>query len=150
MARILVTNNGTHSPEKWAMTTAEMIFDIGSAIAGDHLIQAQKLQLAIAEALVPHHDSVQTTEKSRLTDDVSHIHTPHSADEYLDDTIASILAAAKGTPWEAHFKRSEVQDAAREVIANHFMTAQHIERLWHADRNPDCAVSQAYKARFHG
>lgn len=150
MAKIMVSDNGPHSPEKWAIATAEIIVDIDSGIAGNRLIQAQKLQTAIAEALVPHHTTVQVDERSKLATDVSHIHTPHSAKEYIDQVMKDIVGAAKGTPWENHFVNPQVQETIAEIAANHFMTAQHIERLWHADRNPSCADSQQYKTRFNG
>ena len=30
MSKVLITNNGPHPPEKWAMITAEEIFDINN------------------------------------------------------------------------------------------------------------------------
>ena len=148
MARILTTNGGPHPPEKWAMTTAEQVFDISSSVAGDRLIQAQKMQLAIAEAVMPHHEKVQKDQVSSLLADVANILSPFAIEQYLDQVIKDIVAIAQGTIWQSHFAKPEVQAAAREVIASNFQAAQHIERMWHADRNPDCKVSQSYKAKF--
>jgi hypothetical protein len=150
MSRVLITNGGPHSSETWAMATAEQIFDIGSSVAGDRLMQAQKFQLTIAEALVPHHEAVQVNEREKLADNVEHINTPHDIEDYLDSVMHDIVAAAQGTPWQDHFNRSDVQDAARQVIAGHLLTNLHIERMCYVDRNPDCEVSQAYKAKFYG
>lgn len=148
MARILVTNGGSHPPEKWAMTTAEQVFDIGSSVAGDRLIQAQKLQLAIAEALMPHYSQAQDDETSRLAEDAKNVLSSHSVDAYLDAAMKDVVGAAKGTMWESHFADPDVQAAAREVIGSNFTTAMHVERLWHADRNPDCEFAQSYRAQF--
>lgn len=148
MSKILITNGGAHPPEKWAMMTAEQIFDIGSTVAGDRLIQAQKFQLSIAELLMPHHEKVQGDERGKLAADAEHINSGHDVEKYLDQITKEIVALAKGSPWQAHFAKPEVQTATRQVIGNHLATSQHVERLWYADKNPDCAVSQAYKARF--
>jgi hypothetical protein len=147
MAKIMITDNGPHPPEKWAMTTAETIFDTGSLVSVDRQLHAKKLQVAIAEALLPHHTNLQVFEKQKLKDDISHIHSAYSHD--LDTVMADIIAASKNTFWETHFAKEEVQAAVRDILTNHFSTSQHIERLWHADIHPDCPVSQQYKAKFH-
>jgi len=146
MSRVMITNDGPHPPEKWAMTTAELIFDIG-AMAGDRLIDAQKFQLSIAEILMPHHEAVQTTERGKLSQSIDHLLSPHEVESHVDKIIRDIVALAKGTPWQAHFARPDVQEAARLMVANHVITSQQVERLWHADQNPDSEVSQAYRAR---
>ena len=143
--RIMVTNGGPHPPEKWALASAEDIFNIDPEMSGARLIEAQKLQVAIAEALVGHHCTVQDNEKSRLQENIHYIHSPHDPSEYLDHVMNDVLAVLKGSPWQKHFAKKNVREAMREVIANHFMAAQHIERSWHADRNPQCEISQAYK-----
>ena len=145
MARIMITNGGSHPPEKWAMVTAERIFDIGGSVAGDRLIQAQKLQLAIAEVLMPHHEKIQSTERTKLDEDSKHLLAPTDATDYLDDIMDDIVKVSKGTPWQDHFKRPEVQDAARRIIMADIATVQHVERMWHADHHPDSPESQTYK-----
>ncbi len=151
MAKIIITNNttGNHPPEKWAVATAEEIFDTSSMVAGDRTILAQKFQLAIAEALAPHHTKLQDNEKTRLKDDVSYIHSMHDASEYLDDVVKDITKAAKGTPWEAHFAKPDVQDAIKNVVYTHMASSMHVERLCHADKNPACAVSKSYKVKYN-
>lgn len=149
MTRILLTDHGPHLPEKWATTTAEVIFDIDPKMDGPRLIQAQKLQLAIVEALIPHHVLVQYDEKNKLATDSNHIAQTHNADDYLDKALDAVVAVSKGTPWEAHFANSTVQTVVKNELAHHFMTSQHIERLWYADRNPSNEVAQNYKSQFH-
>ena len=148
MARIMTTNGGPHPPETWAMTTAEQIFDIGSGVGGDRLIQAQKMQLAIAEALMPHYTKAQESERAKLNEDAQNILAPHDVDDTVEAVLKDVIKAATGTPWQGHFANPEVQRAAREVLTINFRSSQHVERLWHADNNPDCETSQSYKAMF--
>jgi hypothetical protein len=150
MTRILVTNGGAHPPEKWAMTTAEQIFDIGTGVAGDRLIQAQKFQLIIAEALMPHYEKAQTAERSKLAEDSNYIFAAPDGAAYADEAVKAIVAASQNTPWQAHFAKADVQEAARIVIADHFHTSQHSERLWFADRHPENEVAQSFKAAYCG
>ena len=150
MARIMITNGGAHPPEKWAMVTAERIFDIGGTVAGARLIRAQKLQLAIAEALMPHHEKIQSTERRKLDEDIKNMLTPTDPTDYLDSIMNDIVKVSKGTPWQDHFQRPEVQEAARRIITNDIATVQHVERSWHADHHPDSAESKTYHEMFRG
>lgn len=149
MTRILVTNNGPHPAEKWAMATAQAIFDTSALVSGDHSIAAQKFQLSIAEALQPHHQQLQTDEQTKLVADADYINSPLAADDYADKVMADVVSLSKGSPWEVHFANGDVQREAKKVIANHFMTSQHVERLWHADRNPKNKAAQTYKANWN-
>lgn len=149
--RALITNNGTHSPEKWAVATAEHICPIDeSAMSADRLLAAKKLQVAIAEALIPHHTKVQHHEKGALKEKGDeHFDTPCDPSIHLDEAMAAIIAAAKGTPWEAHYARADVQAAIRQEVGNHFATAMDIERQHHADKHPHHKKAQSYKAMRH-
>lgn len=150
MTRILITNHGPHPAEKWAMATAQAIFDTSALVSGDHSIAAQKFQLSIAEALQPHHQQLQADEQASLAADPNYINTPHDASEYVDGVMSDVVALAKGSPWEKHFANPGVVFEAKKVIADHFMTSQHIERLWHADRNPSSVPAQQYKSATVG
>lgn len=148
MSRILITNGGPHSAEKWAMTTAETIFPLDdTTLIGERLIMAQKFQIQLAEVLANHHGSVMEDEKENLHD-VEHYAKPLDAKEYLDHVMEEVLAASENTPWKAHFANPELQQVVREAIENHFMTAQHIERLWHAQQN-DSHQGKHYLAVSH-
>ena len=145
MARVLITNGGSHTPDNWAIATAEQIVQIDPAMAGDRLLAAEKLKLSFAEALAPHHAKVQQDERERLAKDSQHILSAYDAENYLDDCLKDLTKAAQGTPWQAHFADSGVQRAVREVLLNHLQTSQNGERHWHADNNPDCEYSRAFK-----
>ena len=148
--RVLKTDGGPHSPEKWAVATAEHICPIDDKVDGDRLLAAKKLQTAIAEALMPHHDKVQATERGHLHakgDD--HFDNPLDPTQHLDEAMAAIIGAAKGTPWEAHFSQADVQAAIRHEVGTHFASAMDIERQIHADKHPHHPKARAYKAARH-
>lgn len=150
MARILITNNGTHSAEKWAMTSAEMIFPLDdSHLVGEGLIAAQKFQTSLAELLSGHHKAVIDEEQSSLHANAEHFATPRDGSHFLDHALSDIVEAAAGTPWEKHFAHLEVQEAVRGVLQNHVDTMQHVERLWHAAHNKS-EHGDAYTAAFNG
>jgi hypothetical protein len=149
LARILITNGGTHSADKWAVTTAETIFPLEDTVmVGERLIAAQKLQTKLAEVMSPHHEVVMTDEKTSLQDDPSHYNYTVDASHHVDDAVHEIVAASEGSPWEDHFAKPEVQAAIHEVVLNHMQSAQHVERLWHAAHNQS-EEGDAYRARFH-
>lgn len=150
LTSILTTDHGTHSPEKWAMATANMVFPYDPVTVGEHLIAAQKLQIQIAEALMPHHEAVQTTERDHLEGDAAaRYEAPHDVDATVDEAVGAVAAAARASPWAEHFAKSEVQAAMRDVIGSHLATAQHIERQHHAMHNPSEAAA-IFKTRLSG
>jgi hypothetical protein len=149
MPNFLITNNGPHPPEKWAMTTSETIFDLSAtSMMGESLLKAQKMRILIAECLLPHHMNVQSNEKKNLLDN-DYIISPHDVSDYVEKATSDIVSISKGTPWESHFSDLKVQEAVKIVLANHFSTVQHIERLWYADTNAS-VQAKTYKAKFHG
>jgi bacterioferritin (cytochrome b1) len=150
MARVLITNGGSHSADNWAMATAEQIVQIDPGMAGDRLLAAEKLKLAFAEALAPHHSKVQEQERAKLRNDASYIVTSYDASEHADAALKDIVKATQGTPWLDHYSKSTVQDAVREVLISHLQASQNVERLWHADNNPDCEHVQSFRKLLQG
>jgi hypothetical protein len=131
------------------MTTAEVVFDLdNTAIVGPTLIQAQKLQLTIAEELMNYFDMVQSNDNNKLVVDPNNILQTPDVSETVSAAIVDIAASAVGTPWQAHFSNPDVQAAVAEVLTSHFLTAVHVERLWFADNNPTCEPAQQYKSIY--
>lgn len=149
--RAMITNGGPHHPMKWAVMTAETIMPIDDSVEGERLIQAKKLQTAIAEVLTPHHDGVQQRERKGLREKAGdHLEAPFDPIPLAKAALTSIVATAKGTPWEVHFNKPEVQNVIGAIISGHFATAMDIERQTYADRmHTKCAKSRAYKAMRH-
>lgn len=135
-ARFLVTNGGPHSPETWAVATAESVFVIGPDVEGARLFQAKRLQMQIAEVLVAHHKSIQETERAALqSDKAARIGIAYEADAAeakaeADEIIAAIQTVLKDSPWEAQYSNPDTMQAAQTVIASHIMTLKDIERQY--------------------
>lgn len=131
MAKVLVTDNGSHTPEKWAMCSAEVIFPLDGVIDADRVFLARKVQLDIAQALLPAYTDIQDAEWDGLvTDPKTGLETPLDPKAETEAAVVSILAAVKGTPWEDHFARLEVQQAVLSEIGSHIATIKQIERDW--------------------
>jgi len=145
--RIMITNGGPHPPESWAQVTAEHIAPIAVGLAGTRYVAAMKLQMAITEALTPHHQAVQHHEREKLAGDPAHVMTDLDPSAHLDVAMQAIIDAAAGTEWEAHFAQPDVQAVIRQELGAHFATAQHIERSWHVDRNPAHPHAAAWRAQ---
>jgi hypothetical protein len=148
--RLMITDGGPHPAEAWAQVTAEHIAPLGPDVTGRRRARGLELQLAIAAALEPHHQTVQDTERGKLIANLDHIANPVDPEPHLDEAMTAIAAAAKGTEWEAHFNDPERLALMRLEVGTHFATAQHIEKSWHADRNPTHPAAKAFRAAHHG
>jgi hypothetical protein len=147
--RIMATDGGAHPPDVWAQVTAEQIAPVLPDMSGTQRKQALALQLKIADVLEPHHKRVQDDEKVKLTADTAHIMAPPDPTAYLAKAVADVVAAAVGSPWEANFQKPELQDLIGREIGSHFATAQHIEKSWHADRNPMHPAAIEFRTQHH-
>lgn len=136
--QVLVTNGGPHSPETWAIATAQVIAPIDENLQktdGARHLAALKLQAAIADALVSHHANVQHTERSHLSrKGDAHLAWELGADDCIDAAVSAIQSAATGTDWESHFREPQIVEIIKHEVHVHFRTAQQIERQWHCDR----------------
>jgi hypothetical protein len=149
--QILVTDGGPHPSQKWALASARQIVPLAAVTDPERMTAAMRLQADVAEILDGHHSSVQDAERAGLSErGDDHFAHHFAADSYVEDAIAEIQAAAVGTPWEAHYADPTVQAVIAEVLEGHFRSSSHVERMWHADRNPESTVAQAFKARHHG
>jgi len=147
--RVMATDGGPHPAEAWAQVTAEQVAPVGPDVVGHRRIKALELQSKIATALETHHQGVQDAERSRLAADASHIMAAPDPTAHLDDAVAAIKAAAVGTEWEQHFGDPARLAAVRQVLGDHFATAQHIEKSWHADRNPLHPAAAEFRRQHH-
>lgn len=135
LVRVLATNGGPHPADKWAMVTAEHLLPLDPDIVGDKLLPAQKLQVAVAEALVAHHTKVQDGERVQLSSKGdARLAEPVGAADTVDQAYQDVVAAAKGTPWEDHVQKPEVAKIMKDILHSHFKTSQDIERSWYKDR----------------
>ncbi len=147
--RIMATNGGPHPPDAWAHVTAQHIAPVDPNTTGTRHTAALKLQIAIAEALLPHHANVQAVERGKLQTINSHLATALNPEPHLNDAVLAIQEAAKGTPWEDHFKDPDVVAMIRQEVGCHFASVQHIERSWHVDRNPAHPYAATWRNIYH-
>lgn len=132
---IMITNDGPHSPAKWAVATAAQIVEIGTDATSTQAVEARKLELAIIGLLEEHHAAVQEGERGKIA--VLGTERALDANEHVtvDDVVDDIVDASKGSIFEAHFAVVETQKYLADLIASHFATSMDIERKWHADRS---------------
>lgn len=148
--QILSTDFGPHSHTKWAVATAEMILPLDKVEDPERKIKAFRLLAAIADALEPHHEGVQIEHRASIADDAhAHFETDYDPTAHASNALTSVIEAAQGTPWADHFADRQVQAQIMQIVASHFATSHHIEKSWHADRNPDFEPGQAFKALHH-
>ena len=131
----LITNGGTHSPEKWSATSCEQIIKIAANAAGEQAVAGRRLELKLLDVLERHHGILQEEEKDCLshygTDRYDH---PINIKNHVNETFDEVLAASKGSPFENHFMQKAVQEHVREVIRKDMQSIVEIERSWHKDQ----------------
>jgi hypothetical protein len=148
----LITNGGPHSVEKWAEATASHIVEIADHVSGEKRGAAIKLQAAIIDVLEKHHGAVQDGERAAIKANghdqiLKEIHShDHVSAEHVADEI---IAAAQGTAWEEAFNDETMHKNLCDLLTQHFRTSMHVERSWHADRNPNTEQAKAFKERHH-
>lgn len=143
MTQIMVTNGGKHSASQWAMTTAGMLID-ASDLNGERAIAAERLKLDVAEVLEKHHADNQWLEAERISNDPTKLNSPYQVISAVNEALSDVIQVTDKTEWKDHFRRPEVQNAAREIIGRHFCSAQLIERQWYASDNPDSPHVQVF------
>lgn len=160
---ILVTDNGPHPPATWANATAGQLVDIIQVAENSPVFEAAEaakkaLCAAIEKALVSHHAALQAHERGKIAEHggarLMHklsgtLDHPEDPAGLLDATVATVQACAQGTMFAAHYRKPPVAAFIRKAVGRHFATAMHIERSWHADRNPDDPHAQEFRAQHH-
>ncbi|BCP53773.1 hypothetical protein K32_23900 [Kaistia sp. 32K] len=144
MTRILISEDGPHSAEQWAEVTASQIVSL-EATAG---VPARKFELKVIEILEQHHAAVQVHERGKIkTEKHGRCGNAPDPSEHIEAALAEIVEAAKGTPFEAHFAKANVQAYLTNVLGQHFATSMQIERDWYLHPGE---VGDAHRARHYG
>ena len=129
---IMVTNHGTHSPEKWAATSASQLIQIAADAAGEQALEGRRLELKLLDILERHHGLVQSEEKEGLErHGVDRYEHPINVWDHVDEAFEEILKRRKGHSSKSHFMKEEVQEHCKEVLRKDFVTEIEIERSWH-------------------
>lgn len=143
MPGVIVSDNGSPSAEQWAVTTGEHVWPINTAVEGDRLLAARRVQNAIIEALVPHFQNLINEECVLLSGDPTRLHQEDFDTEgHVNAAMETLTPILQGTPWADKPEDPEWVRIMRGELARQFNTVQHIERQWHCHRNetPDTEV----------
>lgn len=153
---ILVTNGGTHSPEKWAAESAAQLVDIiqinENSIVFESMTKAKtELEKSIENILVLHHDTVKAHEITAIDeqgfDRLGHTLDPEA--DHLEAAVSDVQIAADNTMFGTHFRKPEVEKFIRSTLGSHFATVRQIERSTHADKHLHEPKAKAFRAQFH-
>ncbi len=150
--KVLATDHGPHPADKWAEATASMLVEIADHLSGERRAAAVKLQAAVIDILEGHHRTAQDGERAKLAEHgLDRLAHPLDPEDHLslDEVVADIVAAAKGSPWEADFSKPEAVAHIRALVGEHLARNAWIERSWHADRNAQTDEAKAFRAIHH-
>ena len=150
---LMITDGGPHPPDKWAdFTTWQIMTAIDIAPSADPSFAKAKrdFEYKLFGLLTDLHDGVQASERGKLKQDAAHIGSVLSPQQAASDAANKVVESARGTPFADHFQKNEVRGFIYQTLCQHFGDAMHIERSWHADRNPGCSHVQSYRAKQRG
>lgn len=162
--RIMITNGGTHPPEKHADTTAWKIVDlirvpetpVDPALPEEDRLAIETnreamrqlkatIEPQIAAVLVKHHGAVQHGERGKLKDH-GHDRLTHDLDVAdhvdVDAVLAEVNPLFAGTSVAVHFAKAEVHERLRDILNDDFTHAMKIERSTHADASKSLAPAK--------
>jgi len=162
---VMTTDGGPHPPEKWALATAMHIVAVFNVDKNSP--RAVELELAKDEAkgkivriMIAHHTAAQDGERGKIAEH-GHDRLLHDCDPGhhcdVESVVAEVMQAVK--PLLAFIVMSpEVElpphqtmwAVVKERVENDVRTIMHIERSWHADRNPNTEQARDFRAQFHG
>lgn len=147
---VMVTDGGPHPPDKWAKVTAQQIFDdIETNAPQVGLGEARQFRDELEQLLTQHHGNVQDSERALIArHGDARLSHPLDATPHLP-AVAAIVALAARHSFRDYFARPQTAEYLRHLLSAHFATAMHIERSWHADRNPDSEHARAFRATYH-
>lgn len=152
----MISDGGPHSAEKWAHVGAQEIMklvQIAPSAPKEAFKAYRELEERIYYTLLKAHGDMQDEERRYLSADSARLHEPAMA-ERAAQTWAPVVASQANEDgaglFEAHFKRLDVQEHIYRVLGQHFADSIHIERCWHADRNPDNPHAQAFNLKRLG
>lgn len=148
MVSFMITNNGSHPPDKWAEMTADTIVDTllvdahpndASDAAIDARAAKRKLRVSLFEIFNSHHSSVQGHERGECAKCKKPQDAAARALAAIDVTphmsiMNQVAAAFASTPFAGHFAKPKVLEVVQKIVGQHTANVMHIERRWHHDK----------------
>lgn len=160
--KFLITNNGAHPPGKWAELTAESILNLitisEEPTDDEAMLKARddarrtKINLfpVLFNILEQAFDEAQKGER-KLIARHSHKRLEHDLNRDIaprvSEAMGKLQTAFAGSMFADHFAKPDVVDVIQRIIGQHIGNNMHIERSYHADRNPDTKEALAFRAR---
>lgn len=144
--RPMITNGGSHPPDKWADVTTDTIVDliqVEDDSNSPEAAAARQAKRGLRDTLFDIFNTsfaavqkVSRDEVQKIKDTAKAIAnaegpidvTPHMA------VTAKLDAALAATPFAAHFAKPEVKQVLHQIVGQHIANAIDIERKWHKDR----------------
>lgn len=128
---VLATDNGTHSPEKWAHMVSQFVFPISVNIDPAKYQPARDAQLKIANTLEAYIDGVLCNEKVLLKVDPDRVCSLYDGHKYVDDAVELLYKITDQTEWAKYMRDNE--ELVRMEFVRHFNSMQQVERSYHLD-----------------
>jgi hypothetical protein len=145
--KMLITNGGPHPADKWADLTTETILEMIAVADDADTAEAQNARAAkrslrpiLFDIFNGHHEDVQQGERVDLKaikdhgEACAHCEKKYELHDGVAITLQNVNAALSATPFAAHFAQAHVQAVLQQIIGQHTVNVQHIERSWHRDR----------------
>ena len=148
---IIVSESGTHSPEKWAENCVAKLVEIPDDVAGDRRQEAINFKERVYHALVRHHQIVQSNViHELLTASENHFSSDQLfiPGQELDSAVEEVLACATGSLWESDFRDHDNVELIRFFIGHSFVDLRHLERVYFAEMNPQNLWAAAYAHKY--
>lgn len=126
----------SHPADYHAEITAEKIVVVAETATPETVLAARDFRKKVEQILTSHHEGVCAHECKMLEE-----HGLDRLDHELDadgdgiidgGLVDEITAAARGTPLEQHFAKSDVRAAIQEIIAHESRSQMLVEREVHA------------------
>jgi hypothetical protein len=139
MVGILITNHGTHPPEKWAELSADQIVEISPHAPPGVQVEGNAFRDELVQLLVAAHDGLLKFEQEQLDKHgAARFSEPIDPDEsqLVNSTVQAIVTLSErfshfdGTTFGEHYRRPDRMAYLRRVLANNFATQIDIERSW--------------------
>lgn len=155
MVGFLITNGGPHPADRWADLTTSTILgliqiadDADTPEAAAARQAKRELSPKLFKIFMEGCDCVQKEERAALgKEGCKRLVKGLAPHDHVAEVMEKFHDALEFTPFGEHFKKPEAEAVIKQIIGQHFANAMHIERSWHADKNPDNPDARAFRAR---
>lgn len=128
-AKIMITNGGPHSPQKWAALVMDRLLYIGDQSHPRVIAKANEFKQKVELALILAFEKAQQWRKNNI-----HHASPEMAAMWMaDEVVSAIDKAAKGTHFAIAAQSNAYRDKIFSVVRKSLGTILMIEDKWADD-----------------